>query len=441
MARKTRWVVGLATLLAGAAAAEVPTDRQLAQEDRIAELERTVQVLADELERTRTEMAVPEERDLEGAYGLGPAASKIYGVAQGLSLGGYGEGVYQHYFRDPGDKSDRWDQLRTVLYVGYKFSDRIVFNSEFEFEHATTSSTESAGGGSASVEFAALDFFVRDWANARAGLLLVPMGFINEVHEPTSFYGVLRPDVETQIIPSTWRENGAGVFGRLFDDRVEYRMYGVTGLNAAGYTSSNLRDGRQKGNRALAEDMAFTARVDWFPFDPLTVGGSVFVGNAGQDQVLDPGVALPDAMTTLWEAHAQYESHGLHLRGLFTMAHIDDAGALTTALRIAGNIGATETIASRMLGGYAEIAYDLMPLLRPMSEMSLTPYYRFEYYDTQDEVPSGFSADPKKEIWNHTFGFQFKPIPNVVLKTDVRLRDAKAGNVADEFNLGFGFAF
>jgi len=440
MGTGTRWVVGISVLLASGAAADATTDRQLAQEDRIAELERTVQVLADELERTRTAMAVPEEPELVSAYGLGPAASKIYGVTRGLSMGGYGESVYQNFFRDAAGKSDRWDQLRTVLYVGYKFSDRIVFNSEFEFEHATTSSTESAGGGSASVEFAALDFFVRDWANTRAGLLLVPMGFINEIHEPTTFYGVVRPDVETQIIPSTWRENGAGLFGQLFGDRVEYRMYAVNGLNAAGFSASNLRGGRQKGNRALAEDMAFTARADWYPLDPLMIGGSVFVGKAGQDQVIS-GTAIPDTLTTLWEVHGQYESHGLHLRGLFTMADIGDAGALTTALRTVGNIGATETIASEMLGGYAEIAYDVMPHLRPMSEMSLTPYYRFEYYDTQYEVPSGFTADPAKEIWNHTIGLQFKPIPNVVIKTDVRLRDAKSGQVADEFNLELGFAF
>jgi hypothetical protein len=432
--------VGISLLLASGAAADATTDRQLAQEDRIAELERTVQVLADELESTRTAMAVPEEPELVSAYGLGPAASKIYGVTRGLSLGGYGESVYQNFFRDAAGKSDRWDNLRTVLYVGYKFSDRIVFNSEFEFEHATTSSTASAGGGSASVELASLDFFVRDWANARAGLLLVPMGFINEIHEPTTYYSVLRPDVETQIIPSTWRENGAGLFGQLFGDRVEYRMYAVNGLNAAGFSASNLRGGRQKGNRALAEDMAFTARADWYPLDPLMIGGSVFVGNAGQDQVVS-GTAIPDTLTTLWEVHGQYESHGLHVRGLFTMADIGDAGELTTALRTVDNIDPTETIASRMLGGYAEIAYDVMPHLRPMSEMSLTPYYRFEYYDTQYEVPSGFAGDPTKEIWNHTIGLQFKPTPNVVIKTDVRLRDAESGQVADEFNLGLGFAF
>jgi hypothetical protein len=437
---RTRWIAGLALLWAGSAAAGATTDRQLSQEDRIAELERTVEVLADELERTRTEMAVPEEAELESIYGLGPAASKIYGVTRGLSVGGYGDSNYQHFFGDAAGESDRWDLLRTVLYVGYKFSDRIVFNSEIEFEHATTEATESSDGGSVSVELASLDFFVRDWANARAGLLLLPLGFINEIHEPTNFYGVLRPDVETQIIPSTWRENGAGVFGQLFGDRLQYRMYAVTGLNAAGFTSSNLRDARQQGSEALAEDMAFTARVDWTPLDPLTIGGSVFVGDAGQDQVL-AGAPLPDALTTLWEVHGQYQSHGWHVRGLFAMADIDDAGTLTAVLRNAGNIGPTETIASRMLGGYAEIAYELMPWLRPMSEMSLTPFYRFERYDTQYRVPSGFAADPSKAIWNHTIGLQFEPIPNVVIKTDVRLRDADAGGIANEFNLGLGFAF
>ena len=86
-------------------------------------------------------------------------------------------------------------------------------------------------GGSVSVEFAALDFLWRPEANARAGLLLVPMGFLNEVHEPPFFYGVQRPETETRILPTTWRENGVGLFGKL-GETVEYRAYVMNGFNA-----------------------------------------------------------------------------------------------------------------------------------------------------------------------------------------------------------------
>jgi hypothetical protein len=437
---------------AGLAAANA-TDKAIAQEDRIAELERTVAILADELERTRRQLAVPEDEPLTSKYGLAPAASKIYGLDRGLSIGGYGEGYYRNLVGDKGDAKNRADLLRMVLYTGYKFTDNILFNAEIEFEHATTSSTESSSGGSVSVEFAYLDFLLRDWANIRAGLVLVPMGFINEIHEPVSYFGVNRPEIERQIIPSTWRENGVGILGTLYE-QVDYQAFVINGFNAEGFDSGGLRGGRQKGNRALAEHLAFVARLDWIPIQELLIGGSVYHGNSGQNQ--DVGVSgafpsysvdIPDTPTTIWEVHAQYQDYGLHLRSLFTMAEIGDSGDLTAALGPVGPGGGTgelaagEAVAGQMLGVYGEIAYDLMPLLFPGSERTLEPFFRYSYYDTQRNVPSGFSKDRRKEIEIYTVGISFQPISRVVVKADYRNRVAKSGSLPDEFNLGIGFVF
>jgi len=445
--RGARWLAVVLVFLGwvGLASANA-VDQATAQEDRIAELERTVAILADELERTRREFAVPEDRPLSSKYGLAPAASKIYDLGHGLSIGGYGEGYYSNLVGDKGDAKNRADLLRMVLYTGYKFTDSILFNAEIEFEHATTSSTESSKGGSVSVEFAYLDFLLRDWANIRAGLVLVPMGFINEIHEPVSYFGVHRPDIERQIIPSTWRENGVGILGTLYE-QVDYQAFVINGFNARGFDSGGLRGGRQKGNRALAEHLAFVARLDWTPIQQLLVGGSVYYGNSGQNQdvgVSGVSVAIPDTPTTVWEIHAQYEDHGLHLRSLFTMAEIGDSGDLTAALGPIGGTGdlATgEAVAGEMLGVYSEIAYDLMPLLFPGSEKTLEPFFRYSYYDTQRDVPSGFSSDKSKEIEVYTLGFSFQPIPRVVIKADYRNRSAKSGRLPDEFNLGVGFVF
>jgi len=278
MARSIRRLCATAAMLSACAAPalaeDAPTredlaryeDAMRARDDRIAELENKLEVVVDELSSVRTQVAVPEEPELKSLYGFGPAASKIYGIERGLSIGGYGEGNYTNFIGDESSSDlDRADFLRMVLYFGYKFTDRIVFNSEIEFEHASTSNVgNGAGSGSASVELATLDFFWKPWMNFRAGLLLVPMGFINEVHEPPFFYGVKRPEVERRIIPSTWRENGAGIFGRLGED-VEYRAYVVNGFNAANFSDSGIRGGRQKGNRALAEDVGVVVRVDWTP--------------------------------------------------------------------------------------------------------------------------------------------------------------------------------
>ncbi|MBW2693504.1 MAG: hypothetical protein JRE57_12870 [Deltaproteobacteria bacterium] len=450
-----RWSIGVIAVVgfAGLAAADAASDMSIAQEDRIAELERTVAVLADELERTRSELAVPEDQPLSSKFGLAPAASKIYGLDRGLSIGGYGEGYYSALVGDKGDAKNRADLLRMVLYTGYKFTDNIIFNAEIEFEHATTGSTKSSSGGSVSVEFAYLDFLLRDWANIRAGLVLAPMGFINEIHEPVSYFGVHRPEIERQIIPSTWRENGVGIHGTLYE-QVDYQAFVINGFNAEGFDSGGLRGGRQKGNRALAEHLAFVARLDWTPINQLLVGASVYHGNSGQNQ--DVGVSgafgsytveIPDTPTTIWEVHAQYQDYGFHLRSLFTMAEIGDSGDLTRALGPVGLGGGTgelsagEAVGGQMLGVYGEVAYDLMPLLFPGSEKTLEPFFRYSYYDTQRDVPSGFSSDKSKEIEIYTVGLSFQPISRVVIKADYRNRSAKSGKLPDEFNLGIGFVF
>ncbi|HEY8155541.1 MAG TPA: hypothetical protein VII72_15550 [Myxococcota bacterium] len=449
VAHALRSLVALFLLGTGVAMAQA-ADAQLAQDDRIAELERTVKVLAEELERTRADVTVPEEEEMVSRYGLGPAASKVYGLTRGISIGGYAEGFYQNVFHDANGAKDNTDMLRAVLYTGYKFNEQLVFNMETEFEHGTTSATKTSGGGSVSVEFATLDYFFRPWANARAGLLLVPMGFINQIHEPPSYLGVNRPDVERRLIPTTWRENGTGLFGE-FGELAAYQLYVTNGLNAEGYDAAGIRDARQLGNRALAEDLAFTGRLDFTPLPGLLLGASTFLGNAGQDQSftvtgVPTPVEMPSAFTAVWDVHAQYEWQGLHLRGLFTMVHVDDAGELTAVLRPTAQggineIGATEVVASGMLGGYVEIAYDVLQWMFPDSERTLSPFFRFEYLDTQFNVPSGFSADKAQELQIYTAGLQFTPIPNVVLKADFRNKVAASGSSPDEFNLGIGLAF
>ena len=115
----------------------------------------------------------------------------------------------------PVEVSGTWlphDALRTVLYVGNRFSDDWLLNTELEFEHGTTdaSSGTTDGEGSVSVEFAYLEHLVNENHAVRGGLLLVPMGLVNELHEPTVFLGARRPEVERLILPTTWRENGLG---------------------------------------------------------------------------------------------------------------------------------------------------------------------------------------------------------------------------------------
>ncbi|MEW6296984.1 MAG: hypothetical protein AB1671_04490 [Thermodesulfobacteriota bacterium] len=404
------------------------------------EAERRTGILAEEFEKLKTNLTIPEDVEYKSVYGLGPAASRVYGVRRGLSVGGYAEGYYSKLVSDktPGSR-DQSDLIRAVLYFGYKFNDWILFNSEIEIEHAFTQATKSSGAGEVAVEFAYLDFLLSPYANARAGLLLMPIGFINEIHEPNTFFGVFRPEIEQRIIPTTWRENGVGLFGNLTED-IEYRLYATAGLNARGFAPVGLRGARQRGNRSIAEDISVVGRIDYTPTPSLLLGGSFYTGDQGQDQVVN-GTRIPDTNLTLWELHAQYRAYGLEFRTLFTMANVGDARELTEALRLTNDIRATDTIANTMLGTYAEVGYDILPLIYPGTEQYFAPFVRFEYYDTQRSVPGGFDRNSNAEQRLWTTGFSYKPHPNVVLKVDYRNFSPVSGKRPHEVNFGIGLAY
>jgi hypothetical protein len=403
---------------------EIPTK---SPNSEVKTLERKTDILSQEVEKLRTNLAIPEEAQYKSAYGLGPAASKVYAVGKGLSIGGYGEANYRNIVSDKGTGKDGADMYRMVLYAGYKFTDKILFNSEIEFEHGTTDAN-----GQVSVEFAALDFFINPLANIRAGMVLVPMGFINQIHEPPFYFGNNRPEVERRIIPSTWSEVGAGLFGQITPE-LTYTTYVVNGLNAQGFGSGGIRDGRQGGSQATAENFGYVARLDYTPtyLTGVTLGASGYVGDSGQNSNF--GGQKANAFTQLYEGHVQWKYRGLEWRALGSVGRVDDAGILSTAKG--------QTIGSESYGFYTEVGYDILPHIISNTDQYLAPFFRYEQYDTLAKVPVGYADNENLDRQIYQVGLQYKPIPNVVIKADYRNFVAKKGIVADDFNLGFGFIF
>ncbi len=387
-----------------------------------------VKALAEELRRLKLEIGL---RDVEyQSYGgMGPAASKVYFAPKGLSIGGYGEVTYRNLIDT--SNGDQSDLLRAVLYAGYRFNDRIVFNSEIEFEHA---------GHEVGVEFAYLDFLLSSAVRLRVGNVLVPMGFVNEMHEPAFFNGVLRPDVERRLIPSTWNENGLGLHGEVAGFR--YKAFLLTGLDLfrdAGdepvEADSWLRETRSGGAESRAATLAGVARLD-YAAGPVTVGGAVYRGRADQRERTATGEAIR-ADVTLAEAHAQLAWRGLTARLLGVGGTLGDAAAVNERL----GLPTDEALGSRVLGGYAEVGYDVLSLVAPGGESSLTPFVRLERFDLNARVPSGFTRDPGVDLSVTTAGVTYKPIPTVVLKADWQRRDSEGASAADQVNVGAGFVF
>jgi hypothetical protein len=402
------------------------------EDDRLSEIERQLGILAEEVENLKIGEEIPVATSSDPIPGLAPAAAKVYRKDQGLSIGGYGEGLLEIFddTRDDGSasgKTNTFDLLRAIVYFGYKFTDRFVFNSEIEFEHSTTSES-----GSASVEFAYLDYLYRPGFNVRGGLLLVPMGFVNEVHEPTTFLGARRPETEARIIPSTWRENGVGVHGSL--GGFTYRTYLLNGLDASGFSAAGLRGGRQKGSKAKIDDAAWVGRADWIGTPGLMAGFSAYFGDSGQDLTAPDGSGV-DVPTRIWEAHVEWRIKGLELRGLYANSNLEDVAALNEALGLVGGA----SVGEEMEGAYLQAGWDL--LARRQGRQSLTPYLRWERVNTQKKVPNGWEKDGAADTEIFTLGLAYQPIEQLIIKIDWQDIDNAAGSGVDQFNVAFGYIF
>lgn len=416
---KTLPVLSLA-LLAGVAGRAQTTDA------RVQALEQKVDILTRELERQKVGDVFHKVGD--GAHGLAPSASKVYNAPErSLSIGGYGEGIYSNF---DGPKTAESDFLRAILYTGYKFSDKWLLNTEIEFEHANE----------AYVEFAYLDYLHHPALNFRAGLVLVPMGLVNQLHEPTLFNGVRRPDVESRIIPSTWRENGVGLHGEIGIAR--YEAYVINGLDGQDFAPNGLRDGRQKGSKAKSEDLAGVLRVDLDLTPGVMVGGSFYQGDSGQDLSESVG-------TTIYEGHASARFGGLSLRGLATVAELDDVAELNRSkaeMKLAEGAvlpvdSAIDSVGERLTGWYVEAAFDVLSLTPAAGSHRLSPFVRFEQYNTQDKVPAGFKQGKATDVEVVTVGVNYQPMEEIIFKADFQFYDNAAGTGVDQFNLGLGYVF
>jgi hypothetical protein len=346
------------------------------------------------------------------------------------TVGGYGE---VHYTNPTApDTPPEVNLARFVIYLAHSFNDRLAFQSELEVEDAKIES--GVAGGEVGLEQAYLDYRLKDWLTLRTGLILAPIGIINETHEPPTFNGVERPAFEHDVIPTTWREIGIGALGTVPGVAgLSYRVYLLNGLKAEGFTSAEgIREGRQEGQHASFANPSLTGRLEWAR-PGLKIGGSFWYGGAANaDPALGRGTFA--APITLVSADARYEVGGASVRAVVATIGVSDAAAINALY------GAD--VGSRIAGGYVEAAYNILTPLAPHSSQQLNAFLRIERYDTQAAVPAGTVRDPFHARRITTIGLSYKPTYNTIFKGDYQLLRNRSGTgERDVLSLGIGYQF
>ena len=322
------------------------------------------------------------------------------------------------------------DFHRFVLLMSHAFSPRVRFVGELELEHAFVEGLEE--GGELELEQAYVDFLLSPAVNLRAGMLLMPVGIINERHEPPVFNGVERPFVDTVIVPTTWFDVGAGAHGTI-GNGFRYRAYVVAPLNSLEFTAEEgIRGGRQKGSKANVRNVAYTGRLEYLGLRGLTIGASFWTGDSSFE------TPRLDTSVTVGELDARFRRDRLELRGQFAHVTIGDAERLNDSLgRL---VGVSPNIAKALRGFYGEAAYRVWNRGAPRD---LVAFLRYENFDTQFRMPDGLL--PLKEFDRDAWvvGVTHYADPDVAIKADYVYLRNQSGLFPNRHhvNVGLGWWF
>lgn len=331
----------------------------------------------------------------------------------GTTIGGYGNAFYQHDFRA---KNSNINLERVVLFIGHKFSKKISFFSELELEDAKVSGGKLSG--EIAFEQAYLKFNIKQNHYIVAGLFLPRIGILNENHLPNSFNGNERTQVETYIIPSTWRELGVGYYGSASRIPLNFSVALVNGLSSAAFEhGSGLREGRFEGSNATAGNFAITAALQYninnFKIQASGYyGGTVGLSSRQADSLkLTSGIfGTPVAMG---EINGQFQAKGFSAKILGCIVSIPNAQDIDRAY--ANNTPSLE------YGAYAELAYNVLETVKKAKENQLIVFARYEKLNMNAALPSNGLIDGTLDQNHLIVGLGYLPIKNVVIKVDVRL--------------------
>lgn len=344
---------------------------------------------------------------------------------------GYGE---INYTRPTSRSADtQFDLSRLVLGLQHRFDARTKLVTELEIEHTVSSAKDS---GEVAVEQAYIERQLTDTWIARAGLFLIPLGLLNENHEPNVRRGVERNRVETAIIPTTWREGGVRFTGN-FDSGLTWDSGVSTGFDLSKWDSTAsegietpLGSVHQELALARARDLSVFSVVNWRGVPGLQLGGGVFTGGATQGQT------PTRARVTLWEAHARWTPGDWDLSALYAAGAISGTAALNQTL-----LGGTQ-IPKRFDGKNVQVAYTAWR----SGEMKVTPFARIDWVNTgRDYANVGTGVTPQARHTDRqlTLGVDWHLTPGVVLKADwQRLSSANSDvTTGNQVNLGLGWSF
>ena len=387
----------------------------------------SIEDLQEEIDRLADE--IDDMRDIFGT------------IRKNVNVTGYGE---THFNIPTDDRINTFDAHRFVIGINARFNDWIFLNAEIDYEHAAQV---------LEFEMAYLDFLLDPKLNARAGTVLIPVGFLNEFHEPVLFWTVERPVFHNRIVPTSWNGTGGGFFGTFgnFLGGMNYRLYLVNSIRSVepvacddGHgrggdcgqfrAGNGVRSGRNDPDDLKVDDFAVTGRVEFSNLFPgFQLAGSFYTGNTTH------GVIEQNGRTTILEGDIKYRYKWFDMNASIANVHINNAAEIS-----AFSTAATGNVASDVFGWNMQFGIHWPQLLGKSTSHDIVTHFMYEFIDTQNNMPTGAVQQTGSggETDVYTAGITWFPsTPNVALKADFTHQRFLDGTSRDDFNFGMAYMF
>ncbi len=370
---------------------------------------------------------------------------------KGLSVGGYGEVALSRNFysdnvyrySDSAKYKDetshgRFDIPHAVIYIGYDFGKGWRMQSEIEFEHTGTGSsvekeyteageweTEIEKGGEVELEQFWIEKTFFPYLNFRIGHMVVPVGGLNNAHEPLNFFTVYRPEGEYTILPSTWHDTGISVWGQA--GKWKYTAMVVAGLDAFMFDRDNfVKNGAGSTYEfKVANNYGFAGRIDNTSIRNLRLSFSGYFGNSMHNSypndMRNTRYADIKGTTVIGSFDFVYKSDYLTVRGNADYGHLTDASTISSLKRnlTSNNAPYKKNPVGKAADAFGvEAGYDILHFFSPKDkEQRVYVFGRYEYYDPY--IPE--SGQQAYEFTDHhriAVGVNWYPLPQIALKAE-----------------------
>ena len=335
-------------------------------------------------------------------------------------LEGYGNGT-----------TNGFDQQRFVPFIYADITEHVKFASELEIEHGIRGTSDNE----ISLEFAHIDYLVNEPVNIRAGIVLIPIGKFNLLHDSPLNDLTDRPLVSQFVIPSTMSETGAGFYGTFYPGRtskLDYELYvttGPCGYNRDGSPRINEGSGTKNSRqRKCASDdgldinngKAVSGRVAFSPMLGVEIAGSSYYGNQSPTSYNPLSITAIDWTLQRGPFEIIGEAAWAYARGNSRAIPGNTQGfapgALLTGINTFNPLAAPP---QRIQGFYLQGNYHFMPaFLSKLSPKRFGEGSTFTAVIRYDRVNLNMDnrAENSGELEQISFGLNYRPVEDAVFK-------------------------